>query len=165
MSALIRFPEGMPVFVDEDCRHLADDAPLPAVGKITVSLKRWRAECEALKASTVGVRIENSEDILKLWPELADRGLIALEFPKSGDGRAYSQARLLRERCGYRGELRAIGDVLRDQLLFMRRCGFDVLALRADQNAEDCRRAFADFGFAYQEPAERLPNVWKLRRA
>jgi sulfite reductase (NADPH) hemoprotein beta-component len=76
--------------------------------------------------------------------------LIAIHFPVFSDGRGYSLARILREQMGYKGELRAIGDVLRDQLFLMRRCGFDSFEMRADRNAADALPGLTDFSFAYQ---------------
>jgi uncharacterized protein (DUF934 family) len=150
-----------------DWTTLADDAALPAAGKVIVSLKRWRAEREALAASglTVGVRIPNTEDVGAVAAELAGLPLIAVEIPKFGDGRAYSQARVLRERHGYGGEIRAQGDVLHDQLFHMSRCGINAFELRADQDPQDCLRAFGDYDLAYQHGADRLGTVWERRRA
>jgi uncharacterized protein (DUF934 family) len=150
-----------------DWASVADDAALPASGKVIVSLKRWRAEREALAASglAVGVRLPNTEDVTAMAAEVSGQPLIALEIPKFADGRAYSQARVLRERYGYRGEIRAVGDVLHDQLFHMYRCGINAFELRADQNAEDCLRAFGDYDLAYQHAADRMGTVWERRRA
>jgi len=90
--------------------------------------------------------------------------LIALEIPKMADGRAYSQARVLRERYAYRGEIRAQGDVLHDLLFNMARCGINAFELRADQDAQDCLRAFADFDLAYQQAADGVETVLQQRR-
>lgn len=146
---------------------LGDDAPLPASGKVIVSLKRFRAERAALEASGLGlgVRIPNTEDVSSLGPELVHLPLIALEIPKFADGRAYSQARVLRERYAYRGEIRAQGDVLHDQLFHMARCGINAFELRADQDPQDCLRAFGDYDLAYQHGADPLGTVWERRRA
>ena len=76
--------------------------------------------------------------------------LIAVDFPKFSDGRGYSIARLLRERYGFEGELRAIGDVLRDQLYYLRQCGFNAFAVRADRDVEAALRGLADFSDGYQ---------------
>jgi uncharacterized protein (DUF934 family) len=150
-----------------DWQTLADDAALPTSGKVIVSLKRLRAERAALEASglAVGVRVPNTEDVSSLAPELAGLPLIALEIPKFGDGRAYSQARVLRERHGYRGEIRAQGDVLHDQLFHMARCGINAFELRADQDPQDCLRAFGDYDLAYQRGADSMESVWQQRRA
>jgi len=150
-----------------DWTALADDAVPPASGKVIVSLKRWRAEREALAASglTLGVRIPNTEDVTTLAAEVTGLPLIALEIPKFSDGRAYSQARVLREHYGYQGEIRALGDVLHDQLFHMSRCGINAFELRADQDPQDCLRAFGDYDLAYQHGADRLGTVWERRRA
>ena len=145
---------------------LADDAALPAGGKVIVSLKRFRAERPALDSSglAVGVRIPNTEDVATLAKELATQPLIAVEIPKMADGRAFSQARVLRERYAYRGEIRAQGDVMHDLLFNMARCGINAFELRADQDAQDCLRAFADFDLAYQQAADGVETVLQQRR-
>lgn len=85
-----------------------------------------------------------------LADDLAKSPLVAIDFPAFTDGRGYTLARLLRERFGYQGEIRAIGDVLVDQLYYMSRCGFDALALREDQHLEDALRALGAFSVSYQ---------------
>lgn len=163
MSALIRNQQ----LVADDALLLADDAPLPAAGKVIVSLARWTAEADALAASglVIGVQLPNTVDVADAWPHLKDRPLIALVFPAFGDGRAYSQARLLRQRYGYTGELRATGAaVVRDQLFGMQRCGFDSFALRADQDPALCLQAFADFSQSYQSATDARTPVLVQRR-
>ncbi len=85
-----------------------------------------------------------------LAEELAKAPLVAVDFPAFTDGRGYTLARLLRERYGFKGEIRAIGDVLVDQLFYMTRCGFDALALREDQHLDDALRALGAFSVSYQ---------------
>ena len=145
---------------------LGDDTALPAGGKVIVSLKRFRAERAALDGSgvAIGVRIPNTEDVASLAQELGAQPLIAVEIPKMADGRAYSQARVLRERYAFRGEIRAQGDVLHDQLFHMSRCGINAFELRADQDAQDCLRAFSDYDLAYQRAADGIEPVWQKRR-
>ncbi|WP_036516462.1 DUF934 domain-containing protein [Nevskia soli] len=152
--------------VENEWLSLADDAALPASGKVIVSLKRFRAERAVLDGSglAVGVRIPNTEDVATLARELAGQPLIAVEIPKMADGRAYSQARVLRERYAYRGEIRAQGDVMHDLLFNMARCGINAFELRADQDAQDCLRAFADFDLAYQQAADGIETVLQRRR-
>lgn len=152
--------------VENEWLSLTDDAALPASGKVIVSLKRFRAERPALDGSglSVGVRIPNTEDLSTLVQELAGQPLIAVEIPKMADGRAYSQARVLRERYAYRGEIRAQGDVMHDLLFNMARCGINAFELRADQDAQDCLRAFADFDLAYQQAADGVETVLQQRR-
>ncbi|HEY0974258.1 MAG TPA: DUF934 domain-containing protein [Solimonas sp.] len=163
MSALIRDR----VVVADDAVTLADDAPLPATGTIIVSWTRWQAEQAALRASDlrVGVQIPNTLDVEAVGAELQDRPLIVLSFPAFGDGRAYSQARLLRERHNYRGEIRASGAaVVRDQLAGMWRSGINAFALRADQDAQLCLGAFEDFSTAYQPALDDTLPVFLRRR-
>jgi len=114
-------------FAEDDWTFVADDAAAPAEGPIVVSLKRWLAEGEALAArkAPVGVAVEAGADAQAHLADLAGRPLIALAFAKFVDGRAFSYARMLRDRYGFKGELRAIGDVLIDEIPFMLRCGFD----------------------------------------
>ena len=96
-----------------------------------------------------GVWLGPDDEVEQLQPWLATLPLIALDFPSFRDGRAYSQAYLLRTRMGWRGELRAIGDVLRDQLSHMRQCGFDAFAVRADKSAEDALKGLAGMSVQY----------------
>jgi uncharacterized protein (DUF934 family) len=89
--------------------------------------------------------------------------LIALNFPVFSDGRSYTNARELREQLGYTGEIRAVGDVLRDQLFYMHRCGFDAYALRHDQDPEACMRAFDDFKTGYQASIDEPLPLFRRR--
>jgi uncharacterized protein (DUF934 family) len=119
---------------------VGDDAPLPATGAVIVTLPRFRAETQALwgRGAPLGVRLKSGELAHEIGADAGQLGLIALEFQTFRDGRPYSTARLLRQRWGFTGELRAVGDVLRDQLLFMHRCGFDAFEV-ADESAADGR--------------------------
>lgn len=141
--------------IEDSWRQVADDAELPA-GPIIVTLARWRRERAALaeRGEPVGVRLPNTVNVAELAEDLARWPVVALEFPRFADGRAFSQARLLRERYGYRGEIRAVGDVLRDQLLFMARSGFDAFEVRADRSLEDALEAFGEFSVSYQPGAD-----------
>jgi phosphoadenosine phosphosulfate reductase len=104
----------------------ADGNPVPE-GAVIVTKARWLAERDALlgRSAPLGLHLKGGEKLDELASELARFALIAVEFPKFGDGRAFSTARLLREKYGFAGELRAIGQVLSDQIPFMRRVGFD----------------------------------------
>ncbi len=148
--------------IADDWRHIDDTETLPD-GPVIVSLARWRRERAALLArgGALGVRLPNTAAVADLAAELPYWQVVALEFPKFADGRAYSQARLLRERYGYTGELRAVGDVLRDQLFFMARTGFDAFELRADGRLEDALAAFNEFSESYQPAAD---QPWPLYR-
>jgi uncharacterized protein (DUF934 family) len=116
------------------------------------------------RSDPVGVRLPNTADVADLAEDLPVLEVVALEFPKFADGRAYSQARLLRERHGYRGEIRAVGDVLRDQLFFMARSGFDAFELRADRSLEDALAAFDEFSESYQPAVDQSQPLYRRAR-
>lgn len=156
--------------VAEDAPVLTDDAPLPRVGRVIVTLARWQAEHGTLAGHTpkVGVLLPNTVDLAEVWTQVADRDLICLSFPAFGDGRAYSQARLLRERYGYAGEIRATGAaVVVDQAAELLRCGFDAFALRADQNPDRFieRLEAARSQAWYQAPSAQTPVFARRRGA
>lgn len=147
--------------------ELGEEDALPAMGNVVVSLSRWEKEGEALEQRGLpfGLALPNTVAVQSLDPKLLQASLIKLHFPSFADGRAYSQARLLREACGYRGELRASGAaVVRDQLLGMVRCGIDSFELRSDQSVDSCLQALAEFSAAYQPALDPLPRVRELRR-
>jgi uncharacterized protein (DUF934 family) len=151
-----------------DCsyRPLADDAALPADGAILVSAARLLAEGASWQGRTalVGVIWPNDRDVAELVPFLDQLALIVLQFPKFRDGRAYTQARLLRERFGYRGELRAAGQVLRDQLLFMQRAGFNSFDLAKPADADAVAEAIARYSVFYQPTGDGRITVFRARR-
>ena len=124
----------------------------PADGGLIVPLALWRLRREDLlgRAAPVGVRLGADEGAEAIATDLEHLALVAVHFPKFSDGRGLSTARLLRERYGYEGEIRAVGDVLRDQLGFLERCGFDAFALRDDQDPDSARAAFDELSDAYQ---------------
>lgn len=121
------------------------------VGKIMVPLKVWQAQRELLQIrAELGVWLNSDERPEVLQGEVEKFLVIAVNFPRFADGRGYSIAYNLRARLGYRGELRAIGDVLRDQLFYMQRVGFDAFAIRADKNIHDALKGLSDFSESYQ---------------
>ena len=128
----------------------ATDAVVPD-GKVIVPLAVWQLQREALAArAEVGVWIGSDERPEVLKGELEKFAVVAVDFPKFTDGRGYSIAYNLRMRLGYTGELRAIGDVLRDQLFQMQRTGFDAYATRQDRNINDALKGLTDFSEVYQ---------------
>jgi uncharacterized protein (DUF934 family) len=114
------------------------------------------------QSNATAVRLEPDDDARALIPFLDRLTLIEIAFPKYRDGRGYSSARILRE-AGYTGELRAQGDVLVDQIAFMRRCGFDSFAPEASLNPEAVARALSTYDQFYQKAADSAVPVWKLR--
>lgn len=139
--------------------------PLPE-GDLIVPLDYWRNNGELLSRhkGRVAVCLNGDDSLDDLSASLDQFELVALEFPGFTDGRSYSHARLLRDRLGYRGELRAVGEVLRDQLFFMQRCGIDSYQVREDKDAEDALKGLSDFSVKYQTAADGAPPVYKLRQ-
>jgi uncharacterized protein (DUF934 family) len=120
-------------------------------GPVLVPLEVWLARHAELNLrSDIGVWLAGSDDPERIAPWLTQLPLVAVDFAKFTDGRGYSLAYLLRSRYGYRGQLRAIGDVLPDQLFFMRRVGFDAFAVRADKNVHQALQTLRPFSDAYQ---------------
>jgi len=139
---------------------------LPA-GNVLVALATWQQFKAALLAhgGRKGVQLEPGDDAEALAGDLASLDLIAINFPAFADGRGYSQAYLLRRRLGYRGELRAVGDVLKDTLYYQQRCGFNSFAVRADKDIEKALPGLRDFSDAYQPSADRRPAIFRRRLA
>jgi uncharacterized protein (DUF934 family) len=146
---------------------VADDADLPASGDIIVSLKRWVSARDALAARNgrTGVLLRGADEPADLATDVAALPLIAVEFPAFTDGRGYSIGRLLRERYAFKGELRAVGDVLRDQLFLMARVGFNAFALKEGKSIDDALGAFADFSEAYQSATDQPVPYYRRRLA
>lgn len=144
----------------------ADDAPLPE-GPALISADRLLREREALagRNGELGVVWPNARDVAELAPLLSRLSLVALVFPKFRDGRAFSQARLLRERYGFKGELRATGNVLRDQLLMMARAGFDAFEVEKPADAEAFAAALGSYSVFYQPTGDGRPTAAAIRRA
>lgn len=149
--------------IDETWHLLPKEETLDGLSNcddVIVPLHLWTDHAHALKARDggLGIWLDSDEEVETIADDLQHFQVIALNFPKFTDGRHYSSARLLRERYGYQGEIRAIGDVLRDQLFYMRRCGFDAFAIRADRDPEDALQSLKDFSVRYQSAVdERLP--------
>jgi len=151
---------------EDDWRHLADDEPAGASEAVTLSLARWEKERGewAGRKTRLGLRLPNDLPPAKLDGAMHRFELIMLNFPRFTDGRAYSQARLLRRRLGYQGELRASGDVLRDQLLFMKRCGFDSFEVDGERaQRQDWAKAFGEFDLFYQPAEDHEPSIMRRR--
>jgi uncharacterized protein (DUF934 family) len=132
--------------------RVADDAPVPDEVPAIVSAARFLAEADAFvrREAPTGVLWPNDRRVAELVPHLDRLALVALVFPTFKDGRAFSQARLLRERHGFSGELRATGQVLRDQFLFMLRAGFDAFEVTKDADAAAFAEAAHRYSVFYQ---------------
>lgn len=145
--------------------RVADDATLPEGAKVIVSLERWQAERETLRQrnSAVGISLKSDQSPLLVKDDLDHLSLVALEFPKFTDGRAFSYARVLRDRLGYRGEIRAFGQVLRDQYLFMLRCGIDTIEPPVEKRVEGYAEALKEFSVFYQPTNDHRETALRLR--
>ncbi|MCU1752222.1 DUF934 domain-containing protein [Pseudomonas sp. 6D_7.1_Bac1] len=150
MNNLLQLRERVALKVDDDPWTLirAVDSELPA-GPLILPLALWLMRRLAHHPSRDAVWLGPDDEVESLKPWLKLLPMIALDFPSFRDGRAYSQAYLLRTRLGWAGELRAIGDVLRDQLSHMRQCGFDAFAVREDKCAEDALKGLAGMSVHY----------------
>jgi len=148
----------------DDWRHVAEAGPLPA-GKVIVPVKRWQDERTRLlgRSAPVGVRLDSDDDLQGLASDLEHFDVVALEFAGFTDGRGYSRARLLRDRYGYRGELRAVGHIIQDQFLFLERSGFDALEVDDRTDLEGWRQAVAAVDLVYQAAADGRRAIPRLR--
>jgi uncharacterized protein (DUF934 family) len=151
--------------VAEDFIRIEDGAEVPSSGKILVTAARFLADADKFKNhdGAVGVLWPNSQNIAELAPYLDKIALIALVFPAYKDGRAYSQARLLRERFGYRGELRATGQVLRDQFLFLIRAGFDSFDVVKEADAAAFQETAKRYSVFFQPTGDGRMTVARAR--
>ena len=149
---------------DRFVRILAD-AAVPDEGSIIVLAARLLADAGELtqRSGATGVLWPNDRDISALAPYLDRLALVALVFPSFRDGRAYSQARILRERYQFRGELRATGDVLRDQFVLMHRAGFDAFEVRKQADAAKFAESVARYSVVYQPAGDSQPSAARRR--
>jgi uncharacterized protein (DUF934 family) len=146
-----------------DAKALAD---IPDGVPVIVPLALWRDRRAALCArGEVGVWLKPDDDPGELAGDLARLPLIAVDFPQFTDGRGYSIARLLREKYAFAGELRAIGDILRDQLYYLHACGFNAFAVRSDRDAEQALAGLNDFSDHYQSTVTRPLPLFRRRAA
>ncbi|MEH6388314.1 MULTISPECIES: DUF934 domain-containing protein [Pseudomonas] len=155
--------------IDETWHLLPKDVTLGDLSNsddLLVPLPLWQEHSHALLARDggLGVWLEADEEVELIADDLQHFQVVALNFPVFSDGRHYSSARLLRERYKYQGEVRAIGDVLRDQLFYMKRCGFDAFALRADRDPYEALESLKDFSVTYQAATDEPLPLFRRRR-
>jgi uncharacterized protein (DUF934 family) len=142
--------------VEDTYVRVLEDAPVPEGVPVLVSAQRFLADARELteRDAPLGVVWPNDRRVAELEPWLGRLSLVALVFPKFRDGRAYSQARLLRETYGFRGTLRATGDVLRDQFHFLVRAGFDSFEVKKPADAKVFAEVLARYSVYYQSGAD-----------
>jgi uncharacterized protein (DUF934 family) len=155
MPSRIKLKDGVFALAEDPFTAVSDDWAIPQ-GDVIISLTRFQAEGDRLlsEGRKVGVRLESHEDVEALAYDLPRLAVVALAFPKFGDGRAYSYASLLRERFSYQGEVRAVGDVLREQAGFMVRCGIDAFEPADGSTPEEWERATHRFRHVYQRSTD-----------
>ena len=146
--------------------NVAPGDAIPANGPIIVSLEQWQDHWQQLvrRGTPLGIRLRSDQHPEIIADDLEQIDVIALEFPAFRDGRAYSYARLLRQRYGFTGELRAVGDVLLEQLHFMQRVGFNAFEINSADPLEDFQLASGDFSVWYQPSADDRKTAIELRK-
>jgi uncharacterized protein (DUF934 family) len=151
--------------VANDWRHLSDDEALPEQA-VTVSLLRWKNERDRLLACSVplGLRLNSDDSLEEIADDLKYFSIIVLEFRQFTDGRSFSLARLLRERYGFNGELRARGDFLRDQMFFLSRVGVNAFEPNGSANAQELLPALQEFTVKYQAAVDVKEPLYRRRK-
>ncbi len=141
--------------VENEWFHADEMAEQPA-GKVTIPFSRWQEQrADLIDHTHLGIRLTTSDSVTDIIADLKYFELIAIVFEKFNDGRGYTQARLLRERFGFKGEIRAVGNILRDQLYYLMRCGFNAFEFGNDENLENALQAFTAYSISAQ------PDVFK----
>lgn len=152
--------------VDDGFVRAGDEGELPDGADVIVPYARWQRERDSLasRAGRLGVCVPSDARASELGPDAGVFAVIAIELPKFGDGRVYTIARLLRDRYAYRGELRAVGNVLRDQFLLMLRCGFDAFEVKDESAVEAWHEATSEIAFTYQPTGRQRASIGVLGR-
>jgi uncharacterized protein (DUF934 family) len=151
--------------VTDSFAHVADEDAMPSTGSVIVSLARFNTDKAHLGArrDQLGVQLKSDQTAQDVAADLDKLAVIAIEFPKFRDGRGFSTARLLRDRYGYKGEIRAVGHVIREQLFYMARCGFDAFELAPGKDIQDALSGFDDFQVTYQGAADDPRPLYRRR--
>ena len=151
--------------VEDNWLNIDDEHAIPEKGDIVVSLERWLNEGKQLRSreGKIGVRLQNDQSPAQVADNLDAFEIFVLEFPKYTDGRAYSAARLLRDRYGFQGEVRASGDVLIDQYGMMQRCGFNAYEIGDDADISAWQAAERRISAHYQSAADGVTAIWAKR--
>ena len=149
--------------VEDSWQVWRDTESLPTSGGYIVPLVLWQANKDALLAlGDIAVFLASDQSPKLFGADVNSFALIAVDFPKFADGRGFSYGRELREQHGFTGELRAIGDFMRDQLYFLKRCGFNSFALQTDE-IEEALASFNDFSDAYQPSTDQALPIFRRR--
>lgn len=152
--------------VEDSWVRVDDEAGIADETAVVVSLERWQSDATLRgRNAPVAVLLENDQPVAEIIDDLHAIAAVFLTFPAYTDGRAYSQARLLRQRHGYEGEIRATGNVLRDQYPLMRRCGFDAFEVAENADLDGWERSAGAMSLKYQTAADGVQAVWARRHA
>lgn len=168
MANIIKIIDGTPQVIEDQWVVVreAETATSQPVSQEILPFSRWQGrDPQDATAQPRAIWISPDDDFESCTEQLGQLKLIAVDFPSFRDGRGYSIGYLLRSRYGWKGELRAIGDVLRDQLNYMRRCGFDAFALRADKNIRDALKSFSRYSVQYQGAVDQPLPLFRRRQA
>jgi uncharacterized protein (DUF934 family) len=165
MPTYIKLTDDGLALVEDPFTKVDDDDQYLPQGDVIISLTRFQSDGDRLlsEGRSVGVRVQSDETVESLAYDLPRLAVVALVFPKFRDGRPYSNARLLRERYGYEGEVRAVGDVLREQAQFMLRCGIDAFEPADGSTPEAWAHAAGRFRHVYQRAADDRVPAFELR--
>jgi len=152
-------------WTDDPWMHLADEGDVPPTGAVTVSLERFRNERDALLArkAPLGVRLKSEQLASEIGKDAHRLAMIVVELPVFRDGRAFSTARVLREHYGYKGEIRATGHILPDQVLFLVRCGVNTIEVKPQTRLEPFANALREISVGYQRPRSGIGIAPSLR--
>ena len=148
--------------VEDQWVHFDGQGDLPD-GDLIVSLDVWQTRANELQGRRVGLQLEPDQHPKDIRDELANFELIAINFPTFMDGRGYSYAKILRDRFGFEGEIRAVGDVMRDQMFYMQRCGFTAYEVKEGRDIHDAIKEIDDFSVKYQVSADEHTPIYRRR--
>lgn len=151
--------------LDDSWQLVSVDAETLPTGNILVPLPYWLGHLQELnqRKTPIGVWLDPHEEVEQLANHLDDLPVIAVNFPRFVDGRGFSTARILRDRYNYKGEIRAIGYFIRDQLYYLSRCGFDAFQLQPEADLLAARESLKDFSNAYQGAVDQTDPLFRRR--
>ncbi|TPD59518.1 DUF934 domain-containing protein [Emcibacter nanhaiensis] len=135
------------------------------LGDVIVPLDIWQADRDSLqnKNGKLGVQLEPDQHPSEIADDLEKFDVVAINFPSFMDGRGYSYAKILRDQYGYKGEIRAVGDIMRDQLFYLQRCGFNAFEIKNGKNIEEEIKGLDDFSETYQVSADQKVPLYRRR--
>ncbi len=146
--------------IEDNWTHYSGEGDLPE-GNLIVSLDLWQ-EMD-FSGRNIGLQLEPDDMLSDIKDDLHHFDLIAINFPTFADGRGYSMAKILRDRLGYKKEIRAVGDIMRDQLFYLQRCGFNAYEIKSGRDIVDALEAFDDFSIKYQTSSDEDVPLYRRR--